>query len=228
MLDHFSAEVENFKSNLLKMASLVNKQVERAFEALETGNAELCKGIKAKDLEIDAYDNLLQTECENILALFQPVATDLRFMMSALMINNQLERCGDIAVNISQRVKKTHEFHDLIVESQILDMGRQAKEMVKDSIDSFVNLDTDLAEKVMANDEIVDKFNKTIFKFLVAKMQADNKLIEPCSHLIVLTRQIERLADHATNIAEDLIFYINAKVVAHRKKLERMNEGNQE
>ena len=226
MLDHFSSEVENFKANLIKMASLVNKQVERAFEALETGNVELCKGIKAKDLEIDAYDNLLQTECENILALFQPVATDLRFMMSALMINNQLERCGDIAVNISQRVKKTHEHHNLIVESQILEMGRQAKVMVKDAIDSFVNHDTELAEKVLANDEIVDKFNKTIFKFLVAKMQSDNSVIEPCSHLIVLTRQIERLADHATNIAEDLIFYVNAKVVTHRKKLDKFNELN--
>ncbi len=226
MLDHFSSEVENFKANLIKMASLVNKQVERAFEALETGNVELCKGIKAKDLEIDAYDNLLQTECENILALFQPVATDLRFMMSALMINNQLERCGDIAVNISQRVKKTHEHHNLIVESQILEMGRQAKVMVKDAIDSFVNQDTELAEKVLANDEIVDKFNKTIFKFLVAKMQSDNSVIEPCSHLIVLTRQIERLADHATNIAEDLIFYVNAKVVTHRKKLDKFNELN--
>lgn len=228
MLDHFSAEVEGFKSNLIKMASLVNKQVERAFEALETGDVELCRGIKAKDLEIDAYDNLIQTECENILALFQPVATDLRFMMSALMINNQLERCGDIAVNISQRTKKTREYHNLIMESQILDMGKQAKEMVKDAIDSFVNLDTELAEKVLANDEIVDKFNKSIFKFLVAKMQADNSTIEPCSHLIVLTRQIERLADHATNIAEDLIFYVNAKVIAHRKKLERMSEGNPE
>jgi len=226
MLDHFSAEVENFKTNLIKMASLVNSQVERAYEALETGNVELCKGIKAKDLEIDAYDNLIQTECENILALFQPVATDLRFMMSALMINNQLERCGDIAVNISQRVKKTYERHDLIIESQILEMGRQAKEMVKDAIDSFVNLDTELAEKVLKNDEIVDKFNKSIFKFLVARMQADNSVIEPCSHLIVLTRQIERLADHATNIAEDLIFYVNAKVVTHRKKLERNAEGN--
>jgi len=226
MQDHFSAEVENFKTNLIKMASLVNKQVERAFEALETGNVDLCKGIKAKDLEIDAYDNLLQTECENILALFQPVATDLRFMMSALMINNQLERCGDIAVNISQRVKKTFEHHSLIEESKILEMGRQAKEMVKDAIDSFVNLDTELAEKVLANDEIVDKYNKSIFKFLVAKMQSDNSVIEPCAHLIVLTRQLERLADHATNIAEDLVFYVNAKVISHRKKLERMNEGS--
>lgn len=226
MLDHFSAEVDNFKSNLIKMASLVNKQVEQAYLALETGNVELCKGLKAKDLEIDAYDNLLQTECENILALFQPVATDLRFMMAGLMINNQLERCGDIAVNISQRVKKTFEHHDLIVESQILEMGRQAKEMVKEAIDSFVNLDSELAARVLVNDEIVDKYNKTIFKFLVAKMQADPSVIEPCSHLIVLTRQIERLADHATNIAEDLIFYVNAEVIRHKKKLERLNEGS--
>ncbi|MHB8930087.1 MAG: phosphate signaling complex PhoU family protein [Melioribacteraceae bacterium] len=87
MQEHFTKEVESLKTNLIKMASLVDEQVERAYNALETGNIELCKGIRAKDLEIDAYDNLILTQCENILALFQPVATDLRFIMSALLIN---------------------------------------------------------------------------------------------------------------------------------------------
>ncbi len=224
MQDHFSKEVEGLKINLIKMASLVDEQVEKATKALETGNIELCKGIKAKDDEIDAYDNLIQTECENIFALFQPVATDLRFVMSALMINNQLERCGDIAVNIAQRVKKTAGHHDLIVESQILEMSRQAREMVKCAIDSFVHINTELADKVLTSDESVDKLNKSIFKFLIAKMQSDPSVIETCAHLIVLTRQIERLADHATNIAEDLVFYVNAKIITHKKKLEKMKE----
>ncbi len=224
MQEHFTKEVESLKTNLIKMASLVDEQVERAYNALETGNIELCKGIRAKDLEIDAYDNLILTQCENILALFQPVATDLRFIMSALLINNQLERCGDIAVNIAQRVKKTGEHHDLIIESQILEMGKYSREMVKGAIDSFVNASIDQAEKVLQTEEMVDKLNKSIFKFLIAKMEAEPKLVEPGAHLIVLTRHIERLADHATNIAEDLIFYVNAEIIAHKKKLERFNK----
>ena len=226
MKEHFEQEIENLKTNLIKMASLVDEQVEQVITALETGNAELCKGIKAKDLEIDAYDNLIQTQCENILALFQPVTVDLRFIISALMINNQLERCGDIAVNISQRVKKTAEFFSLISEAQIIEMGKHAREMLKNAIDSFINNDSDLANKVIASDEIVDNLNKQTFKFLVSKMQTNPELIEPCAHLIVLTRHVERLADHATNIAEDLVFYVEARIITHKKKLEKLSDGN--
>lgn len=223
MREHFNQEIENLKTNLIKMASLVDEQVNKAFQTMETGDVELCRGIKSKDMEVDAYDNLVQTQCENILALFQPVAVDLRFIISTMMINNQLERCGDIAVNIAQRVKKAKEYHSLITESQILEMGKQAREMLKNAIDSFVNNNCELASLVMSSDEGVDKLNKQIFKFLVAKMQAEPQLIEPCAHLIVLTRHIERLADHATNIAEDLVFYVDAKIVAHQKKMEKLN-----
>ena len=226
MREHFEQEIDNLKTNLIKMASLVDEQVERVITALEKGNIELCKGIKAKDLEIDAYDNLIQTQCENILALFQPVTVDLRFIISALMINNQLERCGDIAVNISQRVKKTAEFFSLISEAQIIEMGKHAREMLKNAIDSFINNDSDLANKVIASDELVDNLNKQTFKFLVNKMQTNPELIEPCAHLIVLTRHVERLADHATNIAEDLVFYIEARIITHKKKLEKLSDGN--
>jgi phosphate transport system protein len=220
MREHFNKEIENLKTSLIKMASLVDEQVGRAFSAMETGDVELCRGIKSKDSEVDAYDNLIQAQCENILALFQPVAVDLRFIIAAMMINNQLERCGDIAVNIAQRIKKTKEYHPLLQESEILTMGKQAREMLKRAIDSFVNDNCELASVVMDSDESVDKLNKQIFKFLIAKMQSQPELIEPCSHLIVLTRHIERLADHATNIAEDLVFYVDARIVSH-KKLEK-------
>lgn len=227
MQDNFNQQIENLKINLIKMASLVDEQAERAFTALETGNVELCRGIKAKELEVNIYDNLIQTQCENILALFQPVAVDLRFIMSVMMINNQLERCGDIAVNIAQRVKKTNEHHALIAETQILEMGKQAREMLKNAIDSFINNNIDLANKVIDSDESVDKLNKQIFKALVLKMQNETQLIEPCAHLIVLTRHIERLADHATNIAENLVFYVNARIIAHKKKFEKWGVSDQ-
>ena len=137
MSEHFNQEIENLKSNLIKMASLVDEQVDKVITSLNTGDVELCKGIKSQDIEIDRYDNLIQTQCENILALFQPVASDLRLVMSAIMINNNLERCGDIAVNISQRVKKTGNERSLISEAQIIEMARTAQEMLKNSIDAF-------------------------------------------------------------------------------------------
>ena len=208
------------------MASLVDQQVDSALNALENAQAELFKEIKAKDLEIDAYDNLIQTQCANIFALFQPVASDLRFIMSALMINNQLERCGDIAVNIAQRVKKTTAQKALIEESQIVDMGKQAKDMLKRTIDAFINNDIELANKVIDNDDIVDGYNKKIFKFLITKMQSNSELIEPCSHLLILSRHIERLADHAANISEDILFLLEARVASHQKKLTPPKEEN--
>ncbi|MEG8946094.1 phosphate signaling complex protein PhoU [Rosettibacter firmus] len=228
MQQHFMNEIESLKTNLIRMASLVDEQVERVINALETGNVEMCKGIKAKDIEIDAYDNLIQVQCENLLALFQPVAADLRFIISAMMINNQLERCGDIAVNIAQRIKKTKDYNSLIIESQINEMGKQARLMLKQAIDSFIYGDSQLAENVIKNDEIVDNLNKQAFKLLVSKMQADPNLIEPAAHLIVLTRHIERLADHATNIAEDLVFYVEAKIVTHQKKLQKLEKKSED
>jgi phosphate transport system protein len=214
---YFLTEIENLKTNLVKMASLVDELVDKGITGLETGNIELCKGMKSKDREVDAYDNLIQVQCENILAIFQPFASDLRFIISALMINNQLERCGDIAVNIGQRVKKTFEFKELINESKIIEMAKRARKMVQGAIDSFIQNDIQLAKQVLESDDAVDKLNKEIFNFLVSKMQSDNKFIEPCSHLIILTRHIERLADHATNICENMIFYIEARVASHPK-----------
>lgn len=221
MQEHFSQEIENLKTSLIKMASIVDEQVDKVITALESGDIELCKGVKSKDLEVDAYDNLIQTQCENILALFQPVASDLRLVISAIMINNNLERCGDIAVNISQRVKKAGNERSLITESQIIDMARTAQSMLKNAIDSFIKNDTELASNVVASDEKVDKLNKQIFSFLVTKMQSNHEFIEASTHLIVMSRNIERLADHATNIAENLVFYVDAQIIAHRKKLER-------
>lgn len=224
MQEHFNQEVENLKTNLIKMASVVDDMVERSIQAIETGDIELCKGIKAKDLEVDAYDNLIQTQCENILALFQPFATDLRFVLSSLMINNQLERCGDIAVNISQRIKKTYSNKSLIDESKITEMAKKAKEMLRKAIDAFVLKNKELAQEVLKSDEEVDQLNKKSFKYLVEQMKNDSAIIETGAHLLILSRHIERLADHATNIAENIIFYIDGNLVSHYKKLQNLKD----
>lgn len=221
MQKHFEAELESLKTNIYKMASLVDEMVENAFIALRTGDLELCSKIKSRDREVDAYDNLIKTQCENILALFQPFAIDLRFILTALMVNHQLERCGDISVNIIQRVKPLLNYGNLLKEAKVFEMGDMARKMFRDAIDSFINQDIKLAEEIGEQDNIVDNFNKQMFYFLIEKMKSNPELIEPSAHLIVLSRHIERLADHSTNIAEDVIFMIRAEIVTHKHKLEK-------
>jgi phosphate transport system protein len=219
MLTNFSTAIDDLKTDIIKMASIVAEMVEDAFYLIEKKTIENADSLKLKDRYVDKYDNLIKAKCENIFALYQPVATDLRFIITTLMINNQLERCGDIAVNISKRIEKLTNQKKLFTESNIIDMGRQARLMVKDSIDSFINKDIEHARSIGDKDKIVDRYNKSIFQFLVDKMNSDSALIEPASHMLILSKHIERLADHATNIAEEVIFLIDAEIVAHKKKL---------
>src|ERR1035437_1062797 len=219
MVKYFINELDSLKTSIIKMARMVDEQVTLAFDALEAGKPDILGIINATEREIDAYDNLIQTQTENILALFQPVAMDLRFIMTAIMVNNQLERCGDIAVNIAQRVRKTIDFKDLIVESQILEMGNIAKNMLTEAIDSYIKRDSVLARSIIKRDDVVDDLNKQVFKFLVQKMGSTPELAKPGAHLLILSRHIERLADHATNIAENVIFMVDARLVSHAKKL---------
>jgi phosphate transport system protein len=219
MIKYFINELDSLKTNIIKMATMVDEQATLAFESLETGKTDILGIIDATEREIDAYDNLIQTQTENILALFQPVAMDLRFIMTAIMVNNQLERCGDIAVHIAQRVKKTVVYRDLIVESKILEMGNITKNMLKEAIDSFINRDSVQARSIIKRDDVVDDLNKQVFKFLVEKMGSTPEIAKPGAHLLILSRHIERLADHATNIAENVIFMVDARLVSHAKKL---------
>lgn len=220
MQKHFSQELEILKTNIDQMANLVGSQLDMAFTALQTSNLDICKTVKNRDKEVDAYEVLIQAQCENLFALFQPVAVDLRFIMTAMMISYQLERCGDIAVNITNRVRKTVDYKSLIEDSKIMEMAARAQKMAQEAIETFLHNNVDLAKKVLEQDEIVDGYNKQIFKLLVEKMQLHPEWVEPGAHLIVLSRQIERLADHATNIAEDVVFMVDAQIIAHMKELQ--------
>lgn len=220
MPHQFHIELQELKTNLIRMASIVDDQIQKSVTSLLVGDLSLYKEIKSKDDEVDAYDELLQVQCENILALHQPTAYDLRLVLSSLMINNQLERCGDLAVSIASRAKKIIDYPELIAESGIDEMGLEAKKMISRSIDSFIHLNGDLAEQVIKNDDKVDVLNKHLFTFITTKMKDNPELIEPLAHLLILSRQLERLADHATNISENLLFIIEAKIVTHRKLIE--------
>ena|SRR3990172_2357504 len=212
---HFEIELDQLRTNIIKMGSLVDEQIDSAVAALLEANVERAKLVIERDKKIDGYDNLIDAQCERIFALSQPVAIDLRSIMAALKINHELERIGDIAVNIAERAIPLRGHIDLLRKSRVIEMSSIAREMVKHAIDSFVNNDPELAREILLKDDSVDTLNRNIFQFLVAEMKENPASIEPASHIIVLSRHLERLADHATNISEDVIFLVDAKIIKH-------------
>ncbi|HOJ37747.1 MAG TPA: phosphate signaling complex protein PhoU [Ignavibacteriales bacterium] len=218
MSKNFQNSLSELKQLIINMAKLVEDQLNIAIQEVEKGDADQHKFIKSRDKEINAYENLILAKCETVFAKFQPVAKDLRIIIAILKINNQLERCGDIAVNISQKVKKSSEGKELLFNSKIQEMAKIAIEMVNEAIHAFDEEHKDLALKVFEKEKVVDALNKENFKYLVDKMKENPEKVEVAAHLLVLTRQIERLADHATNIAEDVFFVTDSEIVAHNKK----------
>ena len=211
----FEKELDGLKGNLTKMGRLVDQQIDLACHALFQADIDLARQVLHKDENVDELDTLIDRQCQEIFALSQPVAVDLRLLMSALKINNELERIGDIAVNISERVEPLAGHNAFLRGTRLAEMTQIARIMVNDSIESFVGNNPRLATLVLESDDVVDSLDASNFRQMVRDMQRDNSLIEPASHILILSRHIERLADHATNIAEDVVFLVEAKIVKH-------------
>lgn len=215
MTRHFEMEIDQLRTMLIRMGSLVEEQINCAVKALVLGDMALVRLVMERDKRVDEYDNTIDTQCMKIFALTQPVAVDLRLLMAALKINNELERIGDIAVNLCERVEPLALHLELVRRTQLGEMAEAAREMMKLAIDSFVNNDPALATKVLESDDFIDQLDRDTFKLMTTMMKESPELIEPALHIVVLSRHIERLADHATNIAEDVIFLVNAKIIKH-------------
>ncbi|MBK9333070.1 MAG: phosphate signaling complex protein PhoU [Ignavibacteria bacterium] len=217
MLHYLEEELEKLKEKIIKMGSLVEEQIDFSFKALFDGDLELAQTVIDRDDEVDKFDIRIDKHCQRIFALTQPVAFDLRLIMSSLMINSDLERMGDISVNIAERVGVLQDRTELLNKMRVNEMTSKVRKIVKMSIDCFVNGDAELAKRVINFDEEIDKLDRTIFGLLTEEMKFNNSLIVPCCHILALVRNIERLSDHSTNIAEDVIFLIDAKMVKHSK-----------
>jgi phosphate transport system protein len=215
---HFERELQGLKDDLVAMGSLVDDQLGAAFHALFAGDVEEATRVIARDRKVDAFDIKVESECQRILALTQPVAIDLRLLMAALQINVQLERIGDIAVNVAERTEALVPFSDFLKRTRLQEMAQIARIMVRDSLDAFMTGNATLAERVLGSDDVVDSLNRSIFVSLVKQMQGQAELIEPGAHMLILSRHLERLADHATNIAEDVIFLVKAELVKHNAR----------
>ena len=215
---HFERELEDLKSNLIKMGSMVDSQLGSACRALFEGDVVRAREVMDRDADVDAFDTLIDKECMDIFALAQPVAMDLRLLMAALAINSQLERIGDIAVNIAERVESLAPHREFMLTTRLSEMANIARIMVRDSLDAFIHGDGVLAQRVLDSDDVVDKLDGGLFRSLVAEMEQNHDLIEPAAHMLIVSRHLERLADHATNVAEDVIFIVDAKLVKHSNR----------
>jgi phosphate transport system protein len=212
---HFEDELEALKQRLLNMAALVEERVHHATVALMERNAELAETVIAGDRDVNDFQIEVDDRCLKLLALQQPMAKDLRLITSAMKINSDLERIGDQAVNVAQNVLKMLPQPPLKALIDIPRMAEIAEAMTRDSIDAFVRKDPTLARSVLVRDDEVDQLKDQVFRVLLTYMMADPGTIHRALGLILISRNLERIADHATNIAEDVIFLVEAKDVRH-------------
>ena len=215
MKEHFAEQLESLRRNLILLGAEVERQIQRAIEALVELDEKKAEDVIAADAEIDRMEIHVEEQAVQLLALQQPVAVDLRFLVAALKINNDLERIGDHAVNIAegaQRMAGQKPFKPFI---DIPYMAEVAMTMLKQSLDAFVNRDAALARRVIKKDDILDEKNVSIIRELLTYMAEYPSLITYCLELISISKNLERVGDLATNICEDTIFIAEARWVKH-------------
>jgi phosphate transport system protein len=208
--------LEKLKTRVLKMCSLVDEQVQFAIKAVEENNIELAQSVVDRDKKVNKYDVKIDKICQKIFALAQPVAMDLRYIMSSLTINSNLERIGDIAVNIAENIILIKKIPDFYSNTKLEEMFNLTKRMLKNSIDAFIGANPELAKEVILTDDVVDKLNAENHLILKSIMKQNPDNIESAVALLVISRELERLADHSTNIAEDVFFIVEAQLIKHK------------
>ncbi|MCM8770930.1 MAG: phosphate signaling complex protein PhoU [Candidatus Omnitrophica bacterium] len=213
---HLDEELKELNASILKMGNFTQEAIFKSIEALKDRNKDLAKDVIEKDTSIDALELEIDEKCIDIIARYQPMAGDLRFITTGMKINAELERIADIAVDIAQR---TLELVDKPLLKPLIDIPKLtvvAQEMVKMTIDSFIKADIELARKVLLMDPEADQLRNLIQKELIEDyMVKDGKTAPRAVQLLLIARFLERICDHATNIAEDVIYMVKAEVVKH-------------
>ncbi|OLB41579.1 MAG: phosphate transport system regulatory protein PhoU [Candidatus Rokubacteria bacterium 13_1_20CM_2_68_19] len=215
MQRHFHEELDALKQTLLAMGALVEDQIRRVMRALVERDEALARDVIERDHQVNAYDVEVDEKCVELLARYQPAASDLRFLTTAMKIVTDLERIGDQAVNIAQRALELNREAQLKPYIDLPRMAAKSQQMVKDALDAFVARDAGLARDVCARDSEVDALKEQVFRELLTFMMGDPKTIARALHLILVSRFLERVADHATNIAEMVVYMIEGKIVRH-------------
>ena len=212
---HFQDDLDSLKQRLLAMGGLAEERVRESVRGLMDRDSAALDAVLRGDQPINDLHIELDDRCFKLLALHQPMAADLRVIVAAVKINTDLERVGDLAVNIAEAGKRYLRHAPVKPLIDIPRMGELAQSMLRDALDAFVRRDIALAEAVLAQDDIVDALKTQIFRELLTYMLQDPATIEPALDLILISRHLERIGDHATNVAEDVIFILSAKDVRH-------------
>lgn len=227
---HFHRDLMNLEKRMWKLASRVTEIVDQAIQALCERQIGLALELLRPevDTQIDLEEVEVENECLKILALYQPVAVDLRRVAAILKINTDLERMGDLAINIAERAVAFLQGRVILpIPPQFREMTDLAKQMVHLSLDAFRRNDSELARDICLMDERVDRVNRQIIEYLIGVMKQSPDNIEPGLNLFSTSRHLERIADHATNIAEDIVYMVEGQIIRHHPEaLVRENEGN--
>ena len=217
MNKHFHIELRKIKKMLLCLGEMVEERFLRSIQAVVTNDSELAKSIIVNDHTIDEMEVELEEECLKVMALYQPVAIDLRFLVGVIKINNDLERIGDEAKNIAQRLEiiTKQEDYNYIFDYSV--MAKKTENMLKKSLEAFVDLDIDLAFSILPLDDEVDKIKRTAYDKIKEAMAKNPDHIGYLINLLLISRHLERIADHATNIAEDVVYMVEGEIIRHKQ-----------
>jgi phosphate transport system protein len=215
MTKHFRRELENIKKRILTLGSMVEDRLRLAIQAVDQVDAEIAQRIIKTDYEIDEMEVEIEEECLKVLALHQPVAVDLRFIIAVIKINSELERIGDQAVNIAQRVEVIAKRPKPPFSFDYTVMGEKTQGMLKMSLDALVNLDVDIAYKVIMMDDEVDQIKNDAYDKIKQAIQNLPERVGYYINLLLISRHLERLADHATNVAEEVIYLVEGEIYRH-------------
>ncbi|MEI7863072.1 MAG: phosphate signaling complex protein PhoU [Planctomycetota bacterium] len=215
---HIERQIESLKEKILRVGTLVEEAISKSITAVINRDTALAQRVQASDEQIDRMEVEVEEECLKILALYQPVAADLRFVVAALKINNDLERMGDLAKNIAKRVSQLAGGEPIELPPEIRTMAMQAEEMVRQCLDAVVNADPILARKVREQDDAVDEARQKIRRRILKGIQERPENLENLLRVNSISKHIERIADMATNVAEDVIYMVEGDIVRHRMR----------
>jgi phosphate transport system protein len=213
---HLHRDMENLQRMVLGLSAVAEEMIDRARRVFCERKYDEATAVIAMDSEVDEREVAIEEECLKMLALHQPVASDLRRIAAVLKINNDIERIADLAVNISQRSQCLADFPEFTVPERVVQMVDLTTQMVRSSLDSFVNNDAQAARRIIRLDDTVDQHNREIIDDLQSQMQENPKLVAACLHCFSAVRHVERIADHAVSIAEDVIYLAEGAIVRHR------------
>ena len=215
----FQQSLDDLKENLLVMAGLAEQAIQRAIEAYRVRDLSICDLVSRSEIAINRLERDIDQAALDLLAMEQPMATDLRFILSVIKINADLERVGDAAKSISDRVRNMEQMAIADLPVDIPRMAALAADMVRKSLQSFIEANSEMARMVLTMDDAVDAMNRTAYKALTKVMAEESHLAPQALNALMICRNLERVADHATNIAEDVIFWVEGADVRHHKTL---------